>query len=72
MNSIVYDETRGGLLRGRSSMLALAAAQLKEQLKASGSDRAPIWVDLGGGTGNSICFFVPPSLLIKKMASISL
>jgi tRNA G46 methylase TrmB len=32
-------------------MLALMAAQLKEQIKASGSDKAPIWVDLGGGTG---------------------
>ncbi|KAG0011302.1 hypothetical protein BGZ80_000785 [Entomortierella chlamydospora] len=42
----IYDETRGGLLRGRSSMLALVAAQLKEQLKVSGSEKAPIWVDL--------------------------
>ncbi|KAG0241664.1 hypothetical protein B0O80DRAFT_449974 [Mortierella sp. GBAus27b] len=50
----IYDETRGGLLRGRSSMLALMAAQLKEQIKASGSDKAPIWVDLGGGTGWNI------------------
>ncbi|KAF9437924.1 hypothetical protein BGZ76_010555 [Entomortierella beljakovae] len=50
----IYDETRGGLLRGRSSMLALVAAQLKEQLKTSGSDKAPIWVDLGGGTGWNI------------------
>ncbi|KAI8604163.1 hypothetical protein EDD21DRAFT_397799 [Dissophora ornata] len=50
----IYDETRGGLLRGRSSMLALVAAQLKEQLKTSGSDKAPIWIDLGGGTGWNI------------------
>ncbi|KAF9113872.1 hypothetical protein BGX27_000628 [Mortierella sp. AM989] len=50
----IYDETRGGLLRGRSSMLALVAAQLKEQLKDSGSDKAPVWVDLGGGTGWNI------------------
>ncbi|KAG0000815.1 hypothetical protein BGZ79_005445 [Entomortierella chlamydospora] len=50
----IYDETRGGLLRGRSSMLALVAAQLKEQLKVSGSEKAPIWVDLGGGTGWNI------------------
>ncbi|KAF9204708.1 hypothetical protein BGZ49_004978 [Haplosporangium sp. Z 27] len=50
----IYDETRGGLLRGRSSMLALVAAQLKEQLKVSGSDKAPIWIDLGGGTGWNI------------------
>ncbi|KAI1298971.1 hypothetical protein EDD11_006593 [Mortierella claussenii] len=50
----IYDETRGGLLRGRSSMLALVAAQLKSQLKTSGSEKAPIWVDLGGGTGWNI------------------
>ncbi|KAF9158360.1 hypothetical protein BGX21_003530 [Mortierella sp. AD011] len=50
----IYDETRGGLLRGRSSMLALVAAQLKEQLNVSGSEKAPIWVDLGGGTGWNI------------------
>ncbi|GJJ78849.1 betaine lipid synthase [Entomortierella parvispora] len=50
----IYDETRGGLLRGRSTMLALVAAQLKDQLKKSGSSKAPIWVDLGGGTGWNI------------------
>ncbi|KAG0311273.1 hypothetical protein BGZ99_010282 [Dissophora globulifera] len=50
----IYDETRGGLLRGRSSMLALVAAQLKEQLRTSGSDKAPVWIDLGGGTGWNI------------------
>ncbi|KAG0056251.1 hypothetical protein BGZ83_005806 [Gryganskiella cystojenkinii] len=50
----IYDETRGGLLRGRSTMIALVAAQLKDQLKKSGSSKAPIWVDLGGGTGWNI------------------
>ncbi|KAG0198517.1 hypothetical protein BGX28_008037 [Mortierella sp. GBA30] len=50
----IYDETRNGLLRGRSSMLALVAAQLKEQLKSSGSHKAPVWIDFGGGTGWNI------------------
>ncbi|CAO3568358.1 unnamed protein product [Mortierella alpina] len=50
----IYDDTRGTLLRGRSSMLALVAAQLKEQQKASGLSKAPIWVDFGGGTGWNI------------------
>ncbi|KAI7816283.1 hypothetical protein BC939DRAFT_469608 [Gamsiella multidivaricata] len=35
-------------------MLALIAAQLKEQLKDSRSNKAPIWIDLGGGTGWNI------------------
>ncbi|KAF9177024.1 hypothetical protein BGZ51_009161 [Haplosporangium sp. Z 767] len=50
----IYDETRNSLLRGRNSMLALVAAQLTEQLKSSGSTKAPVWVDLGGGTGCNI------------------
>ncbi|KAK3847834.1 MAG: hypothetical protein J3R72DRAFT_361907 [Linnemannia gamsii] len=50
----VFDDTRSSLLRGRHTGLALVAAQLKEQLKKSGSDKAPIWVDLGGGTGWNI------------------
>ncbi|KAF9411502.1 hypothetical protein BGZ94_001334, partial [Podila epigama] len=49
-----YDATRDGLLRGRSSMLALVAAQLKEQLRLAGTNNAPIWIDLGGGTGRNI------------------
>jgi hypothetical protein len=48
---LVFDDTRKYLLRGRHTGLALVSAQLKEQLKQSGSDKAPIWVDLGGGTG---------------------
>ncbi|KAF9906775.1 hypothetical protein EC991_000286 [Linnemannia zychae] len=50
----IFDDTRSSLLRGRHTGLALVAAQLKEQLKQSGSDKAPIWVDLGGGTGWNI------------------
>lgn len=43
---IVYDASRTRLLRGRSTMLKLCAAQLKEQKIAK-----PVWIDLGGGTG---------------------
>ncbi|KAF9925389.1 hypothetical protein FBU30_004802 [Linnemannia zychae] len=50
----IFDDTRSSLLRGRHTKLALVAAQLKEQLKLSGSNKAPIWVDLGGGTGWNI------------------
>lgn len=32
-------------------MLALVAAELKEKMRSSGSDKAPVWIDLGGGTG---------------------
>ncbi|OAQ31425.1 hypothetical protein K457DRAFT_92422 [Linnemannia elongata AG-77] len=50
----IFDDTRSALLRGRHTGLALVAAQLKEQLKVSGTDKAPVWVDLGGGTGWNI------------------
>ncbi|KAG0031362.1 hypothetical protein BGZ81_001325 [Podila clonocystis] len=50
----IFDVTRSGLLRGRSSMLALVAAELKEKMRVSGSDKAPVWIDLGGGTGWNI------------------
>ncbi|KAJ2699528.1 hypothetical protein H4218_002591 [Coemansia sp. IMI 209128] len=46
----VYDSTRGGLLRGRKTMLRLCAAELR---KRSGGAK-PIWIDLGGGTGWNI------------------
>ncbi|KAJ1965175.1 hypothetical protein GGI12_000951 [Dipsacomyces acuminosporus] len=51
----VYDSTRGGLLRGRKTMLKLCAAELNK-LKASQDTQefAPIWVDIGGGTGWNI------------------
>ncbi|KAI7821634.1 hypothetical protein BX661DRAFT_165659 [Kickxella alabastrina] len=45
----VYDATRGGLLRGRKTMLKLCAAELKRQ-----DAKLPIWVDIGGGTGWNI------------------
>ncbi|KAJ2005952.1 hypothetical protein GGI04_002049 [Coemansia thaxteri] len=46
----VYDSTRGGLLRGRKTMLRLCAAELKQRTGGA----KPIWVDLGGGTGWNI------------------
>ncbi|OZJ05831.1 hypothetical protein BZG36_00944 [Bifiguratus adelaidae] len=48
----VYDATRGGLLRGRTTMLRLCAAQLREQ-KERGSEPL-VWIDIGGGTGWNI------------------
>ncbi|KAF2164236.1 hypothetical protein M409DRAFT_56923 [Zasmidium cellare ATCC 36951] len=45
-----YDTTRTALLRGREDMIRLVAAQLKHKA----SDRKPIWVDIGGGTGWNI------------------
>jgi hypothetical protein len=50
----VYDNSRGALLRGRKTMLKLCAAQLKEQIATGLMNRKPIWVDLGGGTGNKL------------------
>ncbi|KAF8942459.1 hypothetical protein BGZ47_006461 [Haplosporangium gracile] len=38
----IFDDTRSALLRGRHTGLALVAAQLKEQLKVLGSNKAPI------------------------------
>jgi betaine lipid synthase len=46
----VYDVTRGGLLRGRDTMLALAASHLRV-LRDSGANKRLVWVDIGGGTG---------------------
>lgn len=50
----VYDATRGGLLRGRKTMLKLCAAQLKQQASALKADEDLVWIDIGGGTGMSI------------------
>ncbi|KAJ1934637.1 hypothetical protein EC988_008746, partial [Linderina pennispora] len=47
----VYDATRGGLLRGRTTMLKLVAAELRSRVQ-NGSK--PIWIDVGGGTGWNI------------------
>lgn len=49
---LVYDDTRGSLLRGRKTMLKLCAAQLKDQIANGTNQGKPIWIDLGGGTGN--------------------
>jgi hypothetical protein len=52
----IYDATRTALLKGRETMLQLAAAELKARYEVTPSSpnlmRQPrIWVDLGGGTG---------------------
>lgn len=48
----VYDATRKELLRGRKTMLRLAAAHLKESRKPGDRGRL-VWVDIGGGTGKA-------------------
>ncbi|KAJ9102622.1 hypothetical protein QFC19_004731 [Naganishia cerealis] len=54
----VYDDTRGGLLKGRETLLQLVAGQLKTQgrtKRVERGDRKPkIWIDIGGGTGWNI------------------
>ncbi|GAB5588324.1 hypothetical protein Unana1_03224 [Umbelopsis nana] len=50
----VYDATRGGLLRGRKTMLKLCAAQLKQQAAALKTEDDLVWIDIGGGTGWNI------------------
>ena len=47
--SDVYDKTRGTLLRGRERMLRLVAADLAA--RSTNTNRKPIWIDVGGGTG---------------------
>ncbi|KAL5528274.1 hypothetical protein ACEPAF_7410 [Sanghuangporus sanghuang] len=49
----VYDETREGLLKGRKTMLRLSAAHLSE-IRKSGHQSRPVWIDIGGGTGYNI------------------
>ncbi|KAJ6606167.1 hypothetical protein DFH09DRAFT_1119498 [Mycena vulgaris] len=48
-----YDSHRDELFCGRQSMLSLCAAHLRV-LNAAPPKRRLVWVDLGGGTGNSI------------------
>jgi betaine lipid synthase len=50
----VYDDTRGGLLKGRENLLRLVAAHLKTKEKAqrySKKEAPKVWIDIGGGTG---------------------
>ncbi|GAC97098.1 hypothetical protein PHSY_004682 [Pseudozyma hubeiensis SY62] len=49
----VYDATRSGLLKGRTTMLKLCAAQLRD-MQASNPGKPLVWVDIGGGTGWNI------------------
>ncbi|GAA6037709.1 hypothetical protein JCM8097_002300 [Rhodosporidiobolus ruineniae] len=46
----IYDKTRAKLLRGRTTMLRLSAAHLREQRRRNPNKRL-VWVDIGGGTG---------------------
>ncbi|GAA6014576.1 hypothetical protein JCM10207_001650 [Rhodosporidiobolus poonsookiae] len=46
----IYDKTRAKLLRGRTTMLRLSAAHLKEQRRLNPKKRL-VWLDIGGGTG---------------------
>ncbi|GAA5888436.1 hypothetical protein JCM6882_008619 [Rhodosporidiobolus microsporus] len=46
----IYDKTRSKLLRGRTTMLRLSAAHLREQRRRNPNKRL-VWVDIGGGTG---------------------
>ncbi|GAA5903303.1 class I SAM-dependent methyltransferase [Sporobolomyces salmoneus] len=49
----IYDKTRARLLRGRTTMLRLSAAHLREQRKRNPSKKL-VWVDVGGATGWTI------------------
>ncbi|KAF7359110.1 S-adenosyl-L-methionine-dependent methyltransferase [Mycena sanguinolenta] len=51
----IYDATRGGLLRGRHTMLALSASHLRI-LRETAANKRLVWVDIGGGTGHNIEF----------------
>ncbi|UZJ51198.1 hypothetical protein CBS101457_000518 [Exobasidium rhododendri] len=51
--AVVYDSTRSSLLRGRRTLLKLAAAQLRDQQKIN-PGKPLVWVDIGGGTGWNI------------------
>ncbi|KAJ7215303.1 hypothetical protein B0H12DRAFT_1241992 [Mycena haematopus] len=51
----IYDATRGGLLRGRHTMLALSASHLRV-LRETAAKQRLVWVDIGGGTGHNIEF----------------
>ena len=51
----MYDATRTILLQGREDMLGLVAAQLRYKAsKRASSEKKPVWVDIGGGTGYNI------------------
>lgn len=69
----IYDATRTALLKGRETMLQLAAAELKARYEVMPSSpnlmRQPrIWVDLGGGTGQ-YCFRLPRGLALIRRRS---
>ncbi|KAF7353837.1 S-adenosyl-L-methionine-dependent methyltransferase [Mycena venus] len=49
----IYDATRGGLLRGRNTMISLSASHLRVLRETAASQRL-VWIDIGGGTGRNI------------------
>ena len=54
----VYDTTRTRLLRGRNTMLSLAAAHLRA-LRGPSPGEGLVWIDIGGGTGPFPIFHSP-------------
>ncbi|KWU43798.1 hypothetical protein RHOSPDRAFT_29502 [Rhodotorula sp. JG-1b] len=46
----IYDKTREKLLRGRTTMLKLSAAHLRE-VRHKNPHKKLVWLDIGGGTG---------------------
>ncbi|KAF8191623.1 hypothetical protein K438DRAFT_1721121 [Mycena galopus ATCC 62051] len=52
----IYDATRGGLLRGRHTMLAVSASHLRVLRETATANQPLVWVDIGGGTGHNIEF----------------
>ncbi|GAA5990341.1 hypothetical protein JCM10908_007325 [Rhodotorula pacifica] len=46
----IYDKTREKLLRGRTTMLKLSAAHLRE-VRRKNPNKKLVWLDIGGGTG---------------------
>jgi betaine lipid synthase len=66
----VYDDTRGGLLKGRDTLLQLVASHLKTQGKVNRHAREEgpkIWLDIGGGTGKLSLDINPEVRLIDKL-----
>ena len=63
----VYDTTRSGLLRGRSTMLRISVGR-RRTLRAKSPSQRLIWVDVGGGTGAFASFhlFVPPPIMLRS------
>lgn len=57
----IYDSTRHKLLRGRRTMLSLAASHIRAINTDRDSERL-VWVDIGGGTGASTNHAMHPTV----------